>query len=68
MLCVGIEIGQLPTEQHGVSGTLYVTDSRTLSFEGFNYDGLGPGSYVIQCMIPMVKYETECNEMLPPTR
>ena len=54
MLCVGTEIGQLPTEQHGVSGTLYVTDSRTLSFEGFNYDGLGPGSYVIQCMIPIV--------------
>ena len=41
---VGIEIGQLPTEQHGVSGTLYVTDSRTLSFEDFNYDGLGPGT------------------------
>ena len=53
-MCIGTEIGQLPTEQHGVSGTLYVTDSRTLSFEGFNYDGLGPGSYVIQCMIPIV--------------
>ena len=40
----GDEIGQLPTEQHDVSGTLHVTDSRTLSFEGFNYDGLGPGN------------------------
>ena len=53
-ICVGIEVGQLPNEQHGVSGTLYVTDSRTLSFEDFNYDGLGPGSYVIQCTIPIV--------------
>ena len=53
-ISVGVEIGQLPNEQHGVSGTLYVTDARTLSFEGFNYDGLGPGSYVIQCMIPIV--------------
>ena len=44
-ITVGDEIGQLPTEQHEVSGTLHVTDSRTLSFEGFNYDGLGPGNY-----------------------
>ena len=40
----GDEIGQLLTEQHDVSGTLHVTDTRTLSFEGFNYDGLGPGN------------------------
>jgi len=43
MLGIGVEIGRLPTEQHQVSGTLHVTDSRTLFIADFNYDGLGPG-------------------------
>ena len=44
LLCfIGVEIGRLPTEQHEVSGTLHVTDSRTLFFADFNYDGGGPG-------------------------
>ena len=43
MLGIGVEIGRLPTEQHQVSGTLHVTDSRTLFIEDFNYDGGGPG-------------------------
>ena len=36
-------IGDLPNEQHGIDGNLYVVDSRTLRFEDFDYDGGGPG-------------------------
>ena len=36
-------IGNLPNEQHGISGKFYVVDSKTIFIEDFNYDGGGPG-------------------------
>ena len=38
-------VGTLPTEQHRVSGQLYIVDSKTLFIEDFNYDGGGPGKH-----------------------
>ena len=34
-------IGNLPTEQCGISGQFYIINSKTLFTENFNYDGLG---------------------------
>ena len=42
-LCIGGFIGNLPTEQHQVSGKFYIVDSKTIFIEDFNYDGGGPG-------------------------
>ena len=42
-LGAGVEIGQLPTLQHGVRGTLYALDETTFFIEDFEYDGQGPG-------------------------
>lgn len=42
-LLVGVEIGELPTEQHGITGTFHVLDSKTIFIEDFNYDGMAPG-------------------------
>lgn len=35
-------IGELSTDDHGVSGTLFAVDDRTLRIENFSYDGQGP--------------------------
>ena len=40
---VGVEIGELPNEQHQISGTFHILDSKTIYIEDFNYDGGGPG-------------------------
>ena len=45
----GVLIGTLPTEAHGVSGTLYVHDDVTLVIEQFTYDGYAPGEPIL-CM------------------
>ena len=39
----GSLVGTLPTEQHRVSGQVYIVDSKTIFIEDFNYDGGGPG-------------------------
>ena len=39
-------VGTLPTEQHRISGELYIVDSKTLFIEDFNYDGGGPGQLI----------------------
>ncbi|XP_065214016.1 putative uncharacterized protein DDB_G0282133 isoform X2 [Planococcus citri] len=38
-------IGPLKTYHHGVTGDVYVVDSRTLHIRNFNYDGEGPAAY-----------------------
>ena len=43
-MSIGGFIGNLPNEQHGVSGKFYVVDSKTIYIEDFNYDGGGPGT------------------------
>ena len=43
LVCAGVEIGELPNEQHEISGTFHVLDSKTIYIEDFNYDGGGPG-------------------------
>ena len=45
MSVAGGLVGTLPTEQHRVSGELYIVDSKTIFIEDFNYDGGGPGEY-----------------------
>ena len=50
-LCIGSLVGTLPTEQHRVSGEFYVVDSKTLFIEDFNYDGGGPGIYILSSVI-----------------
>lgn len=40
-------IGMLPTLGHEVSGTLFVEDEQTFCIQDFNYDGNGPGMYII---------------------
>ena len=46
---IAIEIGDLPTFQHGVRGTLHIRNTRQIFIEDFSYDGLGPGTYVHVC-------------------
>ncbi|XP_058466228.1 protein Skeletor, isoforms B/C [Malaya genurostris] len=41
----GTKIGDLSQLQHGVSGTVYAVDARTLFLKNFNYDGEGPAAY-----------------------
>jgi hypothetical protein len=44
MMPSGVQVGdfaELMTRSHGVSGTLTVTDDRTLTLTNFNYDGRG---------------------------
>lgn len=39
-----VEIGRIPTKDHGVSsGPVMVVDTQTLLVPEFTYDGLGPG-------------------------
>ena len=40
-------MGTLPTEQHRVSGQVYIVDSKTIFIEDFNYDGGGPGQSLL---------------------
>jgi hypothetical protein len=44
LCCTGDFIGNIPTEQHQVSGKFYIVDSKTIFIEDFNYDGGGPGT------------------------
>lgn len=39
----GTKIGDLSELHHGVSGSVYAVDARTLFLKNFNYDGEGPG-------------------------
>lgn len=36
-------VGALSELHHGVSGTVYAVDARTLHIRDFTYDGEGPG-------------------------
>ena len=45
-LCVGIDVGTLPTLAHGVGGTLQFLSTSQLKLRGFSYDGAGPGEGV----------------------
>lgn len=38
-----VEVGELPTLAHSVSGVFYVDDAVTFRIENFTYDGQGPG-------------------------
>lgn len=39
----GTKIADLTQLHHGVSGSVYAVDARTLFLKNFNYDGEGPG-------------------------
>ncbi|CAN8071488.1 unnamed protein product [Agarophyton chilense] len=39
-----ILVGELSTEEHEVSGTVYALNDRTLEIDSFNYDGRGPAA------------------------
>lgn len=41
----GAYLGPLSQLHHGVSGDVFVVDSRTLFLKNFNYDGEGPGKF-----------------------
>ncbi len=41
---IGILIGSLPNEQHGLSGQFHILNSKTIYIEHFIYDGGGPGT------------------------
>ncbi|XP_043207358.1 protein Skeletor, isoforms D/E-like [Amphibalanus amphitrite] len=41
----GKELGSFKTLEHGVRGTVYAVDSRTLYIRNFNYDGQGPDAF-----------------------
>ncbi|XP_041786217.1 protein Skeletor, isoforms B/C isoform X1 [Anopheles merus] len=41
----GTKIGDLSELHHGVSGSVYAVDARTLFLKNFNYDGEGPAAY-----------------------
>ena len=56
----GVLIGTLPTEAHGVSGTLYVHDDVTLVIEQFTYDGYAPGE-------PIGRLECPKARLIPPS-
>lgn len=43
----GAHLGPLSQLDHGVSGDVYAVDSRTLFIKNFNYDGEGPGKFMI---------------------
>ena len=36
-------VGPLPTTSNGVSGDLFIKDSKTFAIRDFNYDGTGAG-------------------------
>ena len=38
-------VGEFKNVQHGVGGTVYITDEHTLLIKGFTYDGLGPDAF-----------------------
>lgn len=44
-MCVilGVAIGELPNEQHDVSGVFQILSSKKIFIKQFNYDGGGPG-------------------------
>ncbi|CAH2058942.1 unnamed protein product, partial [Iphiclides podalirius] len=44
-LYLGKELGPLSQLHHGVKGTVYAVDSRTLYLHDFHYDGAGPAAY-----------------------
>jgi len=39
------KVGQINTYQHGVSGTVYAKDQKTLIIKDFKYDGAGPDAF-----------------------
>ncbi|CAK1540880.1 unnamed protein product [Leptosia nina] len=41
----GAQVGALSQLQHGVRGTVYAVDSRTIFLKDFHYDGVGPAAY-----------------------
>uniref|UniRef100_A0AAG5CXG1 Protein Skeletor n=1 Tax=Anopheles atroparvus TaxID=41427 RepID=A0AAG5CXG1_ANOAO len=41
----GTKIGDLSELHHGVSGSVYAVDARTIFLKNFNYDGEGPTAY-----------------------
>ena len=41
----GIGLGNLINRQHGIGGTVYGVDEKTLLIKGFTYDGLGPDAF-----------------------
>ncbi|CAH0684205.1 unnamed protein product [Chilo suppressalis] len=42
---LGKRLGPLSELHHGVRGTVYAVDARTLYIDGFHYDGVGPAAY-----------------------
>ncbi|CAG9794628.1 unnamed protein product [Diatraea saccharalis] len=42
---LGKQLGPLSELHHGVRGTVYAVDARTLYIDGFHYDGVGPAAY-----------------------
>ena len=43
-----MEVGALPTLQHGVSGTLFLVGTKSLKIRDFYYDGQGPGKLLFR--------------------
>ena len=41
----GIRVGDLKNRQHGIGGTVYAIDEKTLLIKGFTYDGAGPDAF-----------------------
>ena len=41
----GIRVGDLKNRQHGIGGTVYAVDEKTLLIKGFAYDGAGPDAF-----------------------
>ena len=41
----GIGLGNLINRQHGIGGTVYAIDEKTLLIKGFTYDGAGPDAF-----------------------
>ena len=41
----GIRVGDLKNHQHGIGGTVYAFDEKTLLIKGFTYDGAGPDAF-----------------------
>jgi hypothetical protein len=41
----GVKVGDFTNHAHGIGGSVYLIDSKTLLLKGFTYDGAGPDAF-----------------------
>merc|ERR1712141_819780 len=41
----GVKVGEFTNYAHGIGGTVYAIDEKTLLIKGFTYDGAGPDAF-----------------------